>query len=272
MITKLVPRNAAAMDPQVLAGGISVFFPAYNDAPSIGGLVRTVCGLLNELAVEFEVVVVNDGSRDQTGAVLQALQAEVGPRLRVVTHAVNQGYGAALRSGFAAARFPWVFYTDGDGQYDPGQLTTLLERAGEGVGLVNGYKLKRHDPAHRVWIGRIYNALVRALFHIRLSDVDCDFRLIRREIVQPGCLRAKGGTICLEIALMAEASGLRTVEAPVRHSPRLHGQSQFFRVAPLWNTLRELTRLYANRVVLPALRRASPGPRGLVNPIGAKGD
>ena len=251
---------------------VSVFFPAYNDAPSIGGLVRTVFDMLNRLALEFEVVVVNDGSRDQTGAVLIALQSELGSRLRVVTHAVNLGYGAALRSGFAAARYPWVFYTDGDGQYDPSQLTSLLALAGEGVGLVNGYKLKRHDPPHRVWIGRIYNALVRALFHIQLSDVDCDFRLIRREIVQPGCLRASGGTICLEIALMAQSSGLSIVEAPVRHYPRLHGQSQFFRLAPLWNTLRELIRLYTGSVVPPAPRRLPPPPRALVNPIGAKGD
>ncbi len=260
-MTPTVPaRSVAGIPAEILASGVSVFFPAYNDAPTIADLVRAACRVLSPLTSAYEVVVINDGSRDDTASVLQALQAEIGPRLRVVTHPINRGYGAALRSGFAAARYPWVFYTDGDGQYDVSELRALLELASDGVGLVNGYKLRRHDPAHRIWIGRFYNQFVRRLFGIRLRDVDCDFRLIRRQIVTPQRLKADGGAICLEIAMLAESSGLSTIEVPVHHYPRLHGQSQFFRIAPLWNTLRELTSLYFGRVARPRFRRLTLQP------------
>jgi glycosyltransferase involved in cell wall biosynthesis len=237
--------------------GISVFFPAYNDAPTIGGLVQTVHALLRRHGAHFEIIVVNDGSRDGTAGVLSGLEAELGPTFRVVTHPANRGYGAALRSGFSAARLPWVFYTDGDAQYDVSELAALLPHAADDVGLVNGYKLRRHDPRHRIWIGRLYNRVARALFGIRLRDVDCDFRLVRRRLLSSGQLRSNGGTICVELALAAEASGLRVVEVPVHHYSRRHGQSQFFRLRPLLATLFELVRLFVARL---ARRMDSPAP------------
>lgn len=240
--------------------GLSVFFPAYNDAPTIGALVWTAYALLAERIDQFEIIVVNDGSRDDTAAVLARLQTEIGSRMRVVTHPVNRGYGAALRSGFAAARHPWVFYTDGDGQYDVAELAVLLDNVKPGVGLVNGYKLTRQDARHRIWIGRFYNFFVRRLFGLRLRDIDCDFRLMRRAIVDEGRLRADGGTICVELALAAEASGLQVVEVPVHHYPRRHGQSQFFRIRPLLGTFVELARLFLARFVFsPAASRPVEG-------------
>lgn len=240
----------------ILSAGLSVFFPAYNDQPTIAGLVQAAYETLAPRTSEFEIIVVNDGSRDGTLQALAPLATALDGRLRVVTHPVNRGYGAALRSGFAAARYPWVFYTDGDGQYDVRELESLLVHACEGVGLINGYKRRRQDPAHRVWIGKIYNGVVRHLFGIRLRDIDCDFRLIRRHIVAPDRLHADGGTICIEIAMLAEASGLATVVVPVSHYPRLHGRSQFFRIRPLVNTFRELIGLHWTRVTLPRLTRA----------------
>jgi glycosyltransferase involved in cell wall biosynthesis len=247
-----------------LSEGLSVFFPAYNDEPSIAALVQAVHDTLAPLTSEFEIIVVNDGSRDGTLAALAPLERSLNGRLRVVTHAVNRGYGAALRSGFAAARHPWIFYTDGDGQYDARELRDLLPHAVDGVGLVNGYKRTRQDPAHRIWIGKLYNAFVRGLFGIRLRDIDCDFRLLRRQLVTPPRLRADGGTICIEIAMLAETSGLDTVLVPVSHYPRLHGSSQFFRIRPLVTTFRELVRLYASRwkVVWPAVSKSSRTAEG----------
>ena len=160
---------------------LSVFFPAYNDAPSLPGLVAKTFAVLEAHAADYEVIVVNDGSRDATASVLEGLRGQYGPRLRVVTHQRNRGYGGALRSGFEAATKEFVFYTDGDGQYDVGELPRLLELVGPDTGLVNGYKLERHDPAHRVWIGRTYNFCARLLFRIRIRDIDCDYRLIRRD-------------------------------------------------------------------------------------------
>ena len=163
---------------------LTVFFPAYNDAPTIPSLVARTFQVLGGGARDFEVIVINDGSQDDTGKVLQSLTAKYGPRLKIVAHEVNQGYGQALRSGFEAATKDLVFYTDGDGQYDVGELPLLLERLTTSTGLVNGFKLERNDPWHRIWIGNAYNAFAKALFRVRLRDIDCDFRLIRREILE----------------------------------------------------------------------------------------
>lgn len=232
---------------------LSVFFPAYNDAPSIAALVEKAFEVLPGRVEDFEVIVVNDGSRDATAAVLAELQRRFGERFRVVTHARNRGYGAALRSGFQAARKEFVFYTDGDGQYDAGELPKLLDRIAPDVGLVNGYKLDRHDPWHRIAIGNIYNRFARLIFRIRLRDIDCDFRLIRRSLLDRMRLSSTSGTICVELVRKLELSPYRVVEVGVRHYPRLHGRSQFFRLRSLAATLYQLGRLYWRLVIAPAL-------------------
>jgi glycosyltransferase involved in cell wall biosynthesis len=223
---------------------ISVFFPSYNDAPSIARLVAAAFDVLRETADDYEVIVVNDGSCDNTAEVLSALSDDYSPRLRVVRHEHNLGYGAALRSGFAAASKEFVFYTDGDGQYDVGELRTLLTHMAADVGLVNGYKLERNDPAHRVWIGNVYNAFARALFGIRIRDIDCDFRLIRRSLLDEIQLWSTSGTVCVELVRKLELLPYRVVEVGVHHYPRLHGRSQFFRLRSLATTLYQLVRLY----------------------------
>ncbi|MCL4402880.1 MAG: glycosyltransferase family 2 protein [Acidobacteria bacterium] len=233
---------------------VSVFFPAYNDAPSIPTLVRNAFSVLQTCTDDFEVIVVNDGSRDETGVRLAELQAELGPRLRVITHECNRGYGAALRSGFEAARKHWVFYTDGDGQYDICELPLLVRRLRPPIGLVNGYKLQRHDPWHRVCIGRLYNTFARTLFRIRLRDIDCDYRLIRRDLLEDIELRSTSGTICVELVRKLELSGCGIAEVGVHHYPRLYGRSQFFRIRSLLVTFSQLMRLYNNLVVRPTLK------------------
>lgn len=229
---------------------LTVFFPAYNDAMSIPGLVRKTFELVSPLTSDFAVVVVNDGSSDQTGAVLEQLRKELGPRLDVITHPQNRGYGAALLSGFAAAQKEFLFYTDGDGQYDVGELPGLIDRMQPGVGLVNGYKMSRSDPRHRVWIGNLYNRFARRMFRIRIRDIDCDFRLIRRSVLDNIRLDSTSGTICLELVKKIQMSGCGIREAPVNHYPRQHGRSQFFRLGPLWATFREFVLLYIRLVVL----------------------
>jgi glycosyltransferase involved in cell wall biosynthesis len=230
---------------------LSVFFPAYNDAPSLPALLEKAFAVLPALADDFEVIVVNDGSHDSTAEVLAELQKRYGPRLRVVTHPENRGYGGALRSGFAAATKELVFYTDGDGQYDVGELPALLERMAPEVGLVNGYKLERHDPRHRIWIGNAYNRLARLLFRIRIRDIDCDFRLIRRILLEEIHLTSTSGTVCVELVRKLELSLYRVVEVGVHHYPRRHGRSQFFRLRSLAKTLYQLLRLYIRLVLLP---------------------
>lgn len=229
---------------------LSVFFPAYNDASSLPGLIANTFATLASLTADFEVIVVNDGSADSTATVLAELQAQYGPQLRVITHKVNRGYGGALRTGFAAATKDLFFYTDGDGQYDVRQLPLLLAALKPNVGLVNGFKLERNDPWHRIFIGKVYNQFARLLFRIRLRDIDCDFRLIRRELLQSLELTSTSGTICVELVRKIELSGCDVAEVGVHHYPRLHGRSQFFRFRSLAKTLVQLLRLYLQLVIL----------------------
>jgi glycosyltransferase involved in cell wall biosynthesis len=233
--------------------GVSVFFPAYNDAPSLPALIGRTFAVLEENVADFEVIVVNDGSQDNTAEVLTRLASTYGPRMRIVTHAENRGYGGALRSGFAAARKELVFYTDGDGQYDVGELPKLLARMRVGVSFVNGYKLQRNDPWHRIWIGKVYNQFARLLFNVRLRDIDCDFRLIRRELIEAIDLESTSGTICVELVRKLELCGMDVEEVGVSHYPRLHGKSQFFRLQSLLTTLAQLFHLWMWLLVMPRL-------------------
>jgi glycosyltransferase involved in cell wall biosynthesis len=228
---------------------LSVFFPAYNDAPSLPALMAKTFATLEAHVADYEVIVINDGSWDNTGEVLEKLRQQYAPYMRVVTHAKNRGYGGALRTGFASAVKDWVFYTDGDGQYDPTEIPRLLELVRPDTGLVNGYKMERQDPQHRIWIGNTYNFCARLLFRIRIRDIDCDYRLMRRELLEKIHLTSTSGTICVELVRKIEISGCGVVEIGVHHYPRLHGRSQFFRIRSLLKTLFELIRLWLKVVV-----------------------
>jgi len=223
---------------------LTVFFPAYNDAPSLPGLIGRTFETVSQLTDDFEVVVVNDGSYDNTVQVLGELRSRWGSRLPQVRHNVNQGYGGAVRSGFGAATKDWVFYTDGDGQYDVTELPRLVEALRPGIGLVNGYKTTRCDVFYRRWIGTVYLWGVRKLFHVRIRDVDCDFRLVRRSIMDGITLECTSGPICVELVRKIQDTGCGIVELPVRHLPRLHGRSQFFRPINLVKSLWQLGVLY----------------------------
>ena len=250
--------------------GLSVFFPAYNDALSLPGLLARTMAALRLVAEDYEVIVVNDGSVDATAEVLAKLQCQYRPWLRVVTHEQNRGYGAALRSGLAAAAKEFVFYTDGDGQYDPAEIETLLTDVTANTGLVNGYKMVRSDPWHRVVVGWLYNRFSRWLFGIRLRDIDCDFRLIRRSILDLGLLRSNGGAICIELVRQLERSGWQIIERPVHHYPRKHGCSQFFKVRSLARTFMELCSVYVRSTLTSVGRKHSRAERKLAakpNPV-----
>jgi glycosyltransferase involved in cell wall biosynthesis len=239
--------------------GLSIFFPAYNDWGTIASLVVLAGSVARELTDDYEIIVVNDASPDHTARILDELQVHE-PRLRLVTHAANRGYGGALRSGFAAATRPWVFYTDGDAQYDVRELALLWARR-EQADMVNGYKITRHDPLHRIVIGRLYHHFVRLAFGLRIRDVDCDFRLLRRSLFERIELTRDTGLICVELVTKVEKSGGRLVEVPVHHSHRAHGKSQFFNVRRLAQVALGMGSLWwelivRRRIERPALRRA----------------
>lgn len=220
-----------------------MFFPAYNDAWTIASLVVTSDCLLRRLADDYEIIVVNDGSPDHVAELLADLQARY-PRLRVVTHPTNRGYGAALRSGFAAASKDLVFYTDGDAQFDPRELELLLEQLREGIDVVNGYKLRRSDAIYRRLIGRLYHHAVRTAFGLPIRDVDCDFRLFRRRVLDAVTLESNSGLITVEMVKKIHDAGFHFAEVPVHHYPRAAGSSQFFQLRRVARTLLDLARFW----------------------------
>ena len=233
---------------QATAPSLSVFFPAYNDCGTIASLVITAVQSASKLTPNYEVIVVDDGSSDSTAQILSEL-ARVYPRLRIVTHPVNRGYGGALRTGFASASKDVIFYTDGDAQYDPSEMEVLWPMMTSGVDLVNGYKISRSDPLHRIVIGRIYHHTVKILFGLRVRDVDCDFRLLRRSIFDRVRLEKNSGVICLEMMKKIQDAGFRIVEVPVHHYHRAHGQSQFFNFRRVVRTGIDVMKLWYALVV-----------------------
>lgn len=243
------------------AAGLSVFFPAYNDSGTIASMVINAVLSARRLTPDFEVIVVNDGSADATAQIAEEL-ARVYPQVRVIHHAKNLGYGGALRTGFAAATKELIFYTDGDAQYDPSEMALLWERLSADVDLVNGYKISRSDPLHRIVIGRIYHHTVKVLFGLRVRDVDCDFRLLRRSIFDRVRLESTSGVICLELMKKIHDAGFRIAEVPVHHYHRAYGKSQFFNLSRLARTAVDVAKLWcALAVRKDHLKPAAGAPR-----------
>jgi len=210
-------------------------------------VIRTV-KTAAELTPDFEVIVVDDGSGDGTADIADEL-AHTYPQVRAVHHPRNRDYGAALQTGFRSATKELVFYTDGDAQYDPTELKLLWERMTPEADLVNGYKISRQDPLHRVIIGRLYHYIVSILFGLRLRDVDCDFRLMRRAIFDRINLEKTSGIICVEMIKKIQDAGFRVVEVPVHHYHRAFGKSEFFNYPRLFRVARDLALLWFALVI-----------------------
>jgi glycosyltransferase involved in cell wall biosynthesis len=235
---------------------VSVFFPCFNDEATIASMVKIAVATIARIGAEGEVVVINDGSTDGSEQVLKEL-AETQPLLRVVTHEHNRGYGGALLSGFAAATKQWVFYTDGDAQFDPAELELLVQHAGSDVDVVQGYKLRRADGLARRVIGRVYHRFVAFMFGLKLRDTDCDFRLIRCSVLEQIELVHTTGVICVELVRKLQDVGARFTEVGVHHYRRVYGKSEFFRARAVLRTLFDLAGLWVRLVVLRRERRTA---------------
>jgi glycosyltransferase involved in cell wall biosynthesis len=239
--------------------GLTVFFPAYNDSGTIASMVIRAVQAASALTPDYEIIVVNDGSGDATPQLLDEL-ARTYPNVRVVHHPRNRGYGGALQTGFRSATKELIFYTDGDAQYDPAELAALWPQMTADADLVNGYKISRSDPLHRIVIGRLYHHIVRVLFGLSVRDVDCDFRLMRRSIFEKIDLEKTSGVICLEMMKKIEDAGFRIVEVPVHHYHRAFGKSQFFNFRRIVKTGVDVLRLWVALVIRRQHLRAGVRP------------
>ena len=223
--------------------GISVFFPAYNDGGTIASMVLSAVLVLQSLTDDYEVIVVNDGSSDYTREILDELERRY-QAVRIVHHEKNRGYGGALRTGFSEGSKEFIFYTDGDAQYDVRDLPALWKEMDDGVDMVQGYKMGRSDPLHRVIIGRVYHWMANLAFGLHLKDVDCDFRLMRRSIFDKVHLKSDSGVICVEMMKKIKDGGFQINEVPVHHYHRAYGQSQFFNFRRILRVGRDLFKLW----------------------------
>jgi glycosyltransferase involved in cell wall biosynthesis len=214
-----------------------------NEEGNIGKAVESALRVLEAAAQDCEVIVVDDGSRDRTGAIADRLAA-ADCRVTVVHHPDNRGYGAALRSGFAAARYPLVVLVDGDNQFDLAELPTLLD-AIDGCDLVSGYRVTRQDPPVRRLNAYLYNRLARTLFDIPLRDINCGFKVYRRELVQRVLpqLQSTGALINVEMLARARKLGARVKEVGVRHYPRVTGSPTGGNLGVILRAARELIAL-----------------------------
>jgi len=202
---------------------LSVVLPAFNEEANVDKVVRTCVAYLETRMPDYELLVVNDGSRDRTGEILRQLQTEF-PRLRPLHHPQNRGYGAALRTGFDAATKPFVFYMDGDGQFDIGDLEHLFPLATDEDHIVTGYRIERRDPFIRRLNAKLFGGwLVRIMLGVRVRDLNCAFKLIPRKVLHSIVLESPGALINAELYGRAVRKGFGIKEVGVHHYPRAAG-------------------------------------------------
>jgi len=242
---------------------LTAFFPVHDEEATVIEVAERCLAVLPAVAERWELVIVDDGSRDRTADRLAGLVARRS-EVRVVTHPERRGYGAAVRSGLAAARHAHVFLTDGDGQFDPAGLPGLVAALRRGDAVI-GYRRRRADPWPRRANGVAWRLLVRALVGVRVRDPNCAFKLLPRRALAPARLRSEGAAISAEVLLRLREHGARLVEVPVDHLPRRHGRASGAELRVVARAVPELLRLAVGRRVgreTAPLGRAAP-QRGL---------
>ena len=246
----MTKRNQSLSDdhssPKPYEGfGVSIFYPCYNDWATMGSMIHFTIQTAEKLGLDYEINIIDDGSGAHTLELLEEIQKR-SPQVNVIYHKINQGYGGALRSGFTAGTKEWIFYTDGDAQYDVREIDRLLQQAKDGVDIVQGYKISRNDPFHRIIIGRTYHWIVKLSFGLKIRDTDCDFRLIRRSIFDKVILKSNSGVICAEMMTKSQREGCHIQEVPVHHFERAHGKSQFFNYPRITRVVWQLMKLWVS--------------------------
>ncbi|MGH0036057.1 MAG: glycosyltransferase family 2 protein [Myxococcota bacterium] len=221
---------------------LSLVFPVFDEADNLGELLETALQIAARLAPDFEIVLVDDGSRDGSDVVIDAW-CRASPRIRVVRHEANRGYGAALRSGLAAARGELVFFSDADLQFDLSELAKLLEHADQ-FEIVAGYRDPRRDPWPRRLIAATWGWLVGGLFDLRVRDIDCAFKVFQRRVLEGLELASIGAFVNTELLVRARAAGHRIRQVPVSHRRRRRGRQSGARPRVIGRAVVELLALY----------------------------
>ena len=221
---------------------ISVFFPCYNEQGNVERTVKNAVNVLERIGADYEIIIVNDGSSDATGTIADGI-ASKNPRIKVVHHPTNLGYGSALRSGFKAATKELVFFTDGDGQFDINEMPPLLPLM-EQYDIVTCYRMDRQDPLIRKINAWCWTKLVCLLFNMKIRDIDCAFKLFKRDFVNTDKLVSTGALIDAEILARATRKGCKITQVGVHHYPRTAGTQTGAKLSVIFRAFRELFKLY----------------------------
>jgi glycosyltransferase involved in cell wall biosynthesis len=235
----VLARPAAPPSGGNLLDELSVFFPARNEEANIEPLVRAALEVLPGFARRFEIIVVDDGSTDATGNIAGELARRHG-EVRCVSHSRNRGYGGALKTGLAEARFGWVFFTDADRQFDLSEIGLLVREALAGADAVIGYRRRRRDPVHRSLNAALYRGMIRLLFGLKVRDIDCAFKLIRTRLVRDLPLKSEGALISAELLIRLRRKGALIREVGVTHYPRVAGKQSGASLRVVLRMFREL--------------------------------
>ena len=223
-------------------GRISLFFPVYRDERTVERVATKARRVLDELAAEWEIIVVNDGSPDRAGEIAEEL-ARTEPRVRVIHHGRNLGYGSALRTGLDAARFEWIAFTDGDDEYEVDDLRKLW-RLREFYDLILTFRYAKRYGSARIFISWVYNKLLRRVFRTRYRDISCGLRLVRREVAEELLLRSTSPFIGAEIAIKTMLKGFRVGEVGIQTFPREFGKGSSTSLANILATMRDMRAVY----------------------------
>jgi glycosyltransferase involved in cell wall biosynthesis len=216
---------------------VSIVLPAYNESANIPNLIGDVASAMATLGWQYEIIVVDDGSRDGTEQVAWGA-GETLP-LRVVRHTTNRGYGAALKSGFGAAAYEWVFFMDADRQFNIAEIANLARHTNTADAII-GYRAHRNDHIGRVFNAWLFRLAVRILFGLRVRDIDCAFKLIRRDVIQACHLESNGALINAEMLIRLRAMRARIIEVPVTHLPRVAGTPTGARLSVILKAMRDI--------------------------------
>jgi glycosyltransferase involved in cell wall biosynthesis len=245
---------------------LSLVLPAHNEAANLETVVRDAVATLPQHFAAYEVLIVDDGSRDATPALADRLAAEE-PHVRVLHHPQNRGYGAALSTGFAAARGDRIMFMDSDRQFDIRDVAKLAPYAGE-FDIVAGYRIKRNDPGYRFVIGYTFNTVVKLLFGVDLRDIDCGFKIFRAELLRGMDLQSPGALINTEIHAKANRQVATIVEIGVNHYPRLVGDQSGADIRVILRAMRETALLWWRmRAYEPPVTAARPAPRPMIGDV-----
>ena len=234
-------KNQNPMPRSHPVDSLSVFFPCFNEKDAIGPLTEKTLAAVKQICDDFEIILVDDGSTDGTSEMADKLAAD-NPDVRVVHHKQNRGYGSALQSGFRAATKDYVFYTDGDGQFDTNEIPILLPLIAE-CDIVSGYRLNRQDGFLRKLNAFCWSSLVCFLFSLKLKDIDCAFKLFKREIFDHIEMHSTGALIDTEVLARAKQKGYSMTQVGVHHYPRVAGQSTGANLKVIAKAFRELFQL-----------------------------